>query len=344
MKTNTLTRRIPAIAAFFLLSLALPAQSFDSYLAHIQTAERHILNSAYAEALSAYDTAFTTWERPFPQDIRNALQCAVLAGNTPEAYRHTRSLILLGCDLNFFLQQESLKPFRTSTDWQRIVEEYPALRSRFIEDCDWRLRSRIESLVARDQFWRGQDPHYTTLRDSTFAEDARIMAEVLEIFQQGYPTAYEIGVFIEEDTLLSRLDPLHLILLHNYTRNDNYKAGPDLTEALLAFTRQGRLHPDAFAYLNSRSGEYQMQPGFARDGVVWKAGGKLYFEKIKPERQEAIDQLRASIGLCTVEEMRKKALFLLGEKAGGFRFFHADFAAAADLPAPMLQQFFVEAR
>lgn len=323
--------------------MTLPAQSFDSYLAHIQTAERHILNSAYAEALSSYDTAFTTWERPFPQDIRNALQCAVLTGNTREAYRHTKSLILLGLDLDFFFRQESLRSFRTSPAWRQIVDEYPTLRSRFVQSCNWLLRSRIESLNARDQFWRAQDPHYTSLRDSTFAEDACIMAEVLEIFQEGYPTAYEAGVFIEEDTLLSRLDPLHLILLHNYTRNENYKAGPDLTEALLAFTRQGRLHPDAFAYLNSRSGAYQMQPGFAQDGVVWKADGKLYFEKINPERQEAIDQLRASIGLCTVEEMREKALFLLAEKAGGFRFFHADLVAAADLPAPMLQKFFEEA-
>lgn len=198
--------------------------------------------------------------------------------------------------------------------------------------------------AGRDQFWRAQDPHYTSLRDSTFAEDARITAEVLEVFRESYPTAYEIGVFIEEDTLLSLPDPLHLILLHNYTKNDNYKTGPDLTEALLAFAREGRLHPDAFAYLNARSGEYQMQPGFARDGVVWRAGGKLYFEKIKPEQRDAIDQLRASVGLCSVEEMREKALFLLAGKAGGFRFFHAGFVAAADVPAPMLKKFFVEAR
>ncbi|MCB0586336.1 MAG: hypothetical protein KDD06_13570 [Phaeodactylibacter sp.] len=344
MKNNTSIRKMRVLAAFLSLSFVLQGQSFDTYLAYIHTAERNILSSAYEEALSAYDTAFIIWERPLPADIRNALQCAVLTEDTSEAYRHVKSLILLGCDLNFFFRQESLRAFRASASWRRIIEEYPALRSTFVQNCDWPLRSRIESLVARDQFWRAQDPHYTSMRDSTFAEDARIMDEVLEIFHQGYPTAYEIGVFMEEDTLLSRLDPLHLILLHNYTKADNYKTGPDLTETLLAFARQGRLHPDAFTYLNSRSGAYQMQPGFARDGVVWKADGKLYFEKINPERKDAIDQMRASIGLCTVEEMRKKALFLLGEKVGGFQFFHAGFMAAADLPAPMLQQFFVEAR
>ena len=36
------------------------------------------------------------------------------------------------------------------------------------------------------------------------------------------------------------------------------------------------------------------------------------------------------------------AFFLLTDKTGGFRFFHAYLVAAADLPASMLRKFFVE--
>jgi hypothetical protein len=329
------------IISILLFSVNLNAQSFDKYMQYINQAELMIVEGKNKDALTSYDSAFSVWKTPFAQDIRNALQCAVLEQEMSKCYEYAKSLILLGCDLKFFYNQQGLRPFISSGKWRRLTDEYAGLRKEYMQNCNWEMRAQIEQLKARDQYWRKQDPDYTILRDSTFREDDRIMEEILEIFKEGYPTEYEIGVFINSDTILSS-DPLMVILLHNYTSNAGYKKGVDLTDILYAFAREGQMHPHVFASLNDRSGSYKLETGFAQESIIWMVTGKNYFEKFTHDQVEQFDRQRRKLGLDLLEVARKKAVFQHCTTPNLFSFFKSPHLNGTSLPAPILNAFFYE--
>lgn len=326
-----------------LLSFELEAQSFADYLSHVNRAELLITEEAYDDALLSYDTAFTHWESPFAIDVHNALQCAVLAGDMDRALAYGRALVLLGCDLNFFYAQERLKLFRTSAQWRVLIDEYANLRNQFAQQCNWPLRAQLEQLNVRDQVLRKQNSTYTFLKDSIFYEDNRIMDEVLKIFEDhGYPEERAIGVFVKRDTLILG-DPLHIILLHNYVSNDVYKRGEDVTEQLLAFVAEGKMHPETFANLNDRADDYRMGAGFGHVNFIWKLKDKYYFEKTPQEQLAEQDRLRESLGLDTIAEMKQKLLFQFFKKKGYFDFFMGNpVIAKADFPISVADKYFEE--
>lgn len=310
------------------------------YLAIVNKAELAIMNKDYIMAIQLYDKAFKKYARPYSRDIENAIQCALLSKNNTKIYEYAKALIAIGCDLNFFDKQQDFIAFKHSKEWLKLIKEYSALRTQFSKKCNWKLRHQLEALIARDQYWRNKDPNYQVLKDSTFKEDDLIMRELLAIFENGYPSEYKVGVFIKEDTLINSELILPLILLHNYTSDTNYKKGVNLTKQLTNFANDGSLHPDIFSYLHDRAGKYKIGNGFAREGIIWKIKGNLYFEKLSKEVVEDINVRRLSLGLCSVEEMRKKAVYQ-DQHNGLFDFFENAYFNSIDMPQAIIDSFFI---
>lgn len=305
-------------------------------------AENFVIQGQMENALKSYSAAFSDDCEVYAKDIDNALNCAIDLGEFDKAIQLSRKLIKLGCTLDYFRNQESLSLMISSSGWLDLIKSYPKLRSEYLENVNQSLRSKIEELFHRDQYWRGRDPYYGELKDSTFYEDSLIMGELEVIFKQyGYPNENEIGLFFQNDTTIA-YSPIQLIIIHNYNSADNYKVGPNWTELLNDQRKLGKLPSHSFAYLNDRSGDYRIDKGgFVIANILWVFDGKYYIEKRSDEKVNIINSLRIKYGLETLDESIQKALFQIRVDSR-FDFFHASFVSSTYLPAELIEKLFSE--
>ncbi len=180
---------------------------------------------------------------------------------------------------------------------------------------NWELRSRIEKLFALDQCLRQQDPNYSYLKDSIYALDKLIESEVIGMLHHKYPNEYVCGIFLDNDTTISSYLPLHIVILHNYVCLSEKDAGNlakctfDFTTTLLNAVKKGQMHPQEYAYLNDRSGKFNIGEGYGQDGLLTNINGKIYYNNYLTVFQNKIDSARKEIGLPDLASERKKGCF-----------------------------------
>ncbi len=326
--------RILILILFF--STTLKSQDVEKYYQLINKAESQILNDSLISAVKYYESAFRAFDRPFSKDLYNALICSIKIGEDAASSEFIKGLIRLGCNLEFFRNNESFRNFIKTKYWLQIVDNYPSLRNEYFSNTNLELRSRIESFLCRDQFWRNQDPSYTILRDTTFKEDDRIMDDLAEIFENGYPGEYQVGLFFANKSAIDHFSTIALVLLHNFTSADNYKVGRDLSDLLLRFVKRGELHNGVYAYLYDRSGDFKTDRGFGSHSI-WKVKGKYYTDKPSDEILSNQELKRKKIGLDPLDEFYRK--FAFQEKNQEFQFFTFLSSSQIDLPDEIVNQF-----
>ena len=303
------------ICLLLLLPTALRANDFKAYLSYTNKAESCIVQDNYTQAQHYYDSAFRIWNYPFAIDLSNDLKCANLNKDDTTVKALAARLMAIGCPLSYFQNAEYLSRFRASVQWRSLLNAYPALRLRYSRSVNWRLRTDIEMMQAKDQFFRQQDPNYTFLKDSTYRFDDTAKAWLTAILKQKFPTEYDYGVFLRDDTTLMDYEPLHIIILHNWGKfnpKDVPNGNPntlDFTAVLTTAVEKGQMHPEDYAMLNDRSGEFKHGAGYGQEALLWKLKGGLYYEKTLQKIGDSIEANRKSIGLCTREEGRAKLLY-----------------------------------
>lgn len=307
------------IVALLLCPFLAQSRDYNKYLSLVNKAEAMIVDDEYEKACLYYDSALKVWDKPFAIDLYNYLKCANFSKQYNRVKVAADMLVSLGCDMQFFLKPSCLAEFRTSVYWSEFYKGYPQRKLKFIEHNDWKTRLLIERIEAQDQFYRAQDPVYSFLKDSTYNNDDSIRVLLSEMFKTKFPNEYDYGVFLENDTTLLAYEPLHLVLLHNYGKfdtselpNANVKTH-DYTEFLLKSVKQGQMHPQEFAYLNERSGDFMKGKGYRQaGGFLVKIDGKMYFNNYAQE--DEIDINRTQLGLISYDEEKKKAIYMIQHK------------------------------
>ncbi len=303
------------IFLLLLLPSALSADDFKAYLAYTNKAESALVQDNYIQAQQYYDSAFKAWNKPFAIDISNALKCANLNKDDNTVTACATRLINLGCPLSYFQDAEYLLRYRGTVQWRSVINIYPMLRMRYSRSMNLRLRTEIEQMQAKDQFFRQQDHNYTFLKDSTYRGDDTAKAWLMKTFTHKFPNEYDYGVFLQDDTTLMDYEPLHIIILHNWGKfndKDVTNGNPhtlDFTQVLTTAVEKGQMHPEDFAMLDDRSGEFKHGAGYGQEALLWKLKGGLYYEKTIQKIGDSIEANRKSIGLCTREEGRAKLIY-----------------------------------
>ncbi len=331
-------RKSILVAILFSISFCAINAQDNTYSSLISQAEVAILEVDYQSALTLYKSGFNKFDKPFAKDIDNALLCAVEVGDFESCNSFVKRLISLGCDLNYFFKRKSLETYRESIEWWDFLKEYPTLRSDYMANRNHALRAKVESWLGTDQYWRVKDPSYNIHEDVTFKEDDIIIKEWQELTKENTLSEYEIGVFIENDTLIVE-SPIWYVLLHNYTSSEAYRVGVDVTPRLGKLVKQNAFSADVFAYLSDRSGAYRIEKGFGREALIWSFNGAYYKEKRSNEETLAINTLRKKYELDSLSLARKKALFEL-TKDGRFHFFQGILVTSAGLPQGMIDKFY----
>lgn len=306
---------IVIISCCFQTALAeIPAR----YFYYVNSAEKYIITNEYKLAMNSYDSAFEIWQRPFAVDLFNAMKCGSFDSDNVYIKKIAVRLIRLGCESSFFQSPDYLASFRASTEWRDLINEYMALRMNYISHNNFKLRTKIEQLNLKDKMLRNIDHNYTFLKDSIYKVDDTVKYELLKLFKNKFPNEYDYGIFLKDDTTLLNYEPLHLIILHNYSDFDtaviksanvkNY----NFTDILLKEVKLGNMHPQEFAYLNDRSGRYKVDnTGYSQEGIVTKIKDKYYFAKHTLASDEKIDKKRSSIYLDKINEERSKTIYCI---------------------------------
>lgn len=315
------------------------------YYVHINRAELLITDGRFSEAIAVYDSAFAKIKQPFALDFYNAMQCANLAKDYPKTKQFALSLVDLGCNSDFFFKRQTLKDFRASTAYFSFTNEYAAHRAKFMKRCDWKLRTKLEKIALRDQYWREQDSNYERIRATTYRLDDTLMVEVQQIFEKGYPTERQVGINMFNDTTINTVDLLYIPILHNYSDCDKTKKGIDFTDVLLNFTKQGVFPADGFAMLNASAGVYSYKDKERiASNIAMVFDKKIYFMNWGKNAalKQTIDAQRQKHGLSTIAEAEKKVIYQYHKREGYFLFFKTTgvVGSISGMPQEMVEKMF----
>lgn len=302
--------KLTILLPLLILSIESYAQKpeLQKYYTTVCHAEKSIVHNNFSQAEKEYDTAFRLWQYPFAIDIFNALKCAVQTKNNMSILRYSLSLVELGCDINFFKNPDYLSDFRKSEEWLLFIEQYPSIRMQFVKNNNWQLRSEIEQLRCKDQYLREQDPTREIFTDSTSKVDNRIKYSLLTLFKKKFPNEYDYGIFLDNDTTVAILHPLHTILVHDYNSFDSV-VNIDYTPYLINALKLGQMHPDDFGLLNDRSGKFKIGKGFGQDDILVRINKRFYYPAIVDSTKHLIESNRNKYCLCDIADAREKLIY-----------------------------------
>lgn len=308
---------------FFVLLLALPLQLLANhpdytkiYHPAIHEAELLVLGKDYSAALEKYKQAFDAVPEPFARDYYNAAVCAMLSENEKQTYSYLEKLALKGVELPYLRKQEVFKPLHETKDWNKFLKKYPKLRNKYKRQTDLDLRADLDELYARDKYFRlakgGLRVYGDTLRK---IENENVDILLRTIVKHGYPGEKLIGV---GDTI-EQLPRFSIVI----ERQTKAKKGFDFTPILQDAVKQGKLSPQAAAYLMEAQAGWRQYKTIALVKVACtnskdcegdkklKTLNKYLVEPMSPREEAKVDELRAALGLEPLADYRRKVMYSL---------------------------------
>lgn len=245
---------------------------------------------------------------PFARDYYNAAVSALQLEDEKQAYTYLKQLVLKGVSLPYLERQQAFDSLQATKGWRKFERQYPRLRSKYEETLNKELRADLDELYARDQYFRlaegGLRVHGDTIRK---IEAANVKSLLAWIEQYGYPGESLIGV---ADTL-EQLPRFSIVI----QRQTKARKGYDFTDILTKAVREGRMAPQAAAYLLDQQAGKSLYGSRALVKVNCtrckedKNLQRYMVEKMSGSDLEQIDENRAPLGLEPLEGYRRKVLF-----------------------------------
>lgn len=240
---------IVTFSLLFICEVSGQIQDFRKYQSGINKAELNIVRNNREEALNIYYKVLSESDGNFSKDIYNAL--------------------ILSKELNrpdtFFVFLDLLKFKNYSNDYLNSLKEfeqfhkYPEWKS-FLKTnnqkvyIDTALRSQLNDLHDKDQFFRVKEGSYTLYKDTISKIDSLNIHALLNIInRRGLPGEKEAGARNFNG------DQGYDIVLHHYTQGRSLdKNRISLTPVLILQAQEGRIEPNKCAhYLEMQNGEFK---------------------------------------------------------------------------------------
>ncbi|MEJ8803565.1 hypothetical protein [Pontibacter sp. H249] len=309
--------RTVVLLFFVLMTVSTFADNIDytkEYHPLINKAELSIVEQDFAAALELYQQAFKAVPAPFARDYYNAAVCAMLLKDKKQSQAYLEKLAVKGVSINYLAKQPVFDSLKTTKHWRKFRRKYSKYRKQYSSQVNPDLRADLDELYARDQYFRqaegGLRMYGDTLRKIETA-NTKLFLEWVE--KHGYPGESLVGV---ADTLEQL--PRFSIIIQRQTKARN---GHDFSKVLVDAVQQGRLSPQAAAYL------IEQQVGRSKYGS--KAYVKLncnscknnldgidrYMEERRTDKELlTIEANRKLLGLEPFNDYKKKVLYSMDDK------------------------------
>lgn len=288
------------------------------YNEYVNQAELNIADTQYERAIFNYHQAFEKKQHPFLVDIYNQAICAALLNQKTLTEKNIKQLITFGYVLDSLICKNEFKTVLDSI----FVDELIELDKSF----DVGLRQKYDSLLTADQNFRNEDPYYEKNLDTLQQIDSSIrhfMRDLIEL--HGFPSEYLIGVYPNFD-----YSPFKIIVIHSQT-GSHTQDSINFSNIIFKSVNEGSLDVRVAQQLiagstgNDLYGFHLM--GAVRHGFQNKENhldeteiSEWGFIQIELDKEKEIDARRKEIGLSSLSDSRRKAIFSKKKQCEFFNF------------------------
>lgn len=287
------------LLVFVLLATSAYAESPDytkAYFPLINKAELSILEKDYAAALQLYEQAFQAVPSPFARDYYNAAVCAMLLKSKKQSLSYLKQLATKGVSIDYLSRQPVFDSLQATKHWKKFKKKYPKYRQQYESQFNMDLRADLDELYARDQYFRQAAGGLRIYGDTLQKIEAANVKKLLQwVDKNGYPGESLIGV---GDTL-EQLPRFSVVI----QRQTKARKGHDFSSMLEEAVKQGRLRPQAAAYL------IEQQVGRSKYGS--KAFVKISCStcgdsRLQNDMEQFMEERRTEKELLTIEANRER--------------------------------------
>jgi len=281
----------------------------------IQEAESEIVEQDFADALALYEKAFAAVPEPFAIDYYNAAVSALLADEQKQVFNYLEKLALKGVSLEYLEGQQVFAGLQETKEWGKFRESYAKHRRKFRHRADLDLRADLDELYAKDQYYRQAERSIRVYADTIRKIENNNVKFLLNVIdERGYPGEALIGV---ADTL-EQLPRFGIVI----QRQTKATGGHDFSSILKDAVQQGRIRPQAAAYLIEQQGRGNFN---SRAFVTVNCNnpencegsafdGKYFRDKLTSSQLEMLNESRSELGLSSFPDYRKKVLYNMQDK------------------------------
>lgn len=290
-------------------------ENLKKYYKWTNKAELSICDSAIVDAAKYYKKAFKHKKYAFAKDYYNAFICAAMTYDKKAVQKYYVGLRQFDYNTERSLKTKTAS-YISPVDWKALTD----ISVELVVDTIY--RKKLDDLLELDQairHWastKGRPGYYSTNADTIQYIDSINLKDLKEtIINYGFPSEDKVGA---EKSILQH--PYYLIIKHNQMWN-RLLGGDILKEAVIS----GKIHPNTYSELYdymydnfttnlygdsvTANEHYVYFPTFMVNNTILTA----YY----PNEKE-INQFRAGIYLCTLDEARKKTAFQFGQKEHRF--------------------------
>jgi hypothetical protein len=288
------------------------------YHPHINKAESFLIEYDYADALVQYDSAFTNVERGFMKDYFNAAVCATYLGEVDKTFDYLLKVASKGISLDFIKAEVAFSSIQRTDQWRDFELKYLEERRKFEEQLDTTYQKEINTIVARDQWFRKKNAE--TFADTIATIDLQNAFWLRDLIEEkGFPGEDEIGCGTNGFPVL-QYDFYDVI-----RRQTPESQAVNFSNQLMAAARNGKILPHFAAHIMATINGNDVF--FARN--IYKIlvnetpefqnlpFGDLLNEwiyvNLDEETERSINELRLQNGMETLPDYRKKILFSLDD-------------------------------
>ena len=127
--------------------------TWKHYYSLVDSAEQAIIVSSDTNALTYYSSAFNMVNNPYPEDLHNALLCAVKVNNFDLSIKYAKELVAAGTTLEELEDNKHLEPLINSNEWKVFQKEYSSIHNKFLKSKNAKLDSLMDYVLWSDQYY-----------------------------------------------------------------------------------------------------------------------------------------------------------------------------------------------
>ncbi|MCY7359886.1 MAG: hypothetical protein LH609_21035 [Rudanella sp.] len=270
-----------------------------SYYRAILEAERLVSEGQYEKALGIYQNSFSSYQAGFLRDYKIATQLAFYLGRTNQGFNLLKEGIAHGWDSKAMKNMKFFETIKVQSEWKNINSQYITFRGAYFRGLRPDVRREVQQMFRKDQrkafralicfTSKAQDRYAERVFAPHSERQLKQLNEIIEA--QGYPGERLIGNTYWASVILSH----HTSISVEYVKKDTLY--PRIRDKLLKAVELGQMSPYEFARID----DWYLVVKSARQD---KAYGYINQVQTNTEKQQA-DQLRARIGLSSVETVKK---------------------------------------
>lgn len=229
------------------------------------------------------------------------------------AFQFLDSLVVKGTEKSFFINCSAFQPLKKERKWQIFLSNFEKNHQLFQSKKNTQLERLLKGGEYSDQEFRAKSGSYDVYGDTIQKIDknnVKILKYIIDKY--GFPNENLIG---RENPMEDDI-PSFIVFLHQCQKMSKNKEDYDFTSIQIEAVKKGELDPHYLAEWLSKQAKPENDLGGW--GICQISTNRkkspLVVDKTTQKQKNDINKRRLTLGLETLEEFNRKAVFTIKEK------------------------------